>query len=52
MTSRAVSEGDAALAPPGTSLILPPDTAAVLGHGVKDLLGALDRVEVNDRVVT
>ena len=52
MTSRAGSKGDAALIPPGTPLILPPDTAAAPGHDVKDLLGAGDRVEVNDRVVT
>ena len=51
MTSRAGSKGDAALIPPGTPLILPPDTAAAPGHDVKDLLGAGDRIEVNDRVV-
>jgi len=33
------------------ALVLPPDTAAILGHAVDDLLGTLDGFELDDGVV-
>jgi len=51
LASRAVSKSDAAFILPGTALVLPPDTAAILGHAVDDLLGTLDGFELDDGVV-
>ena len=51
MSSRTISESDPTLRSPGTALTCPPNSAAILGHHVNDVLWTDDRDEVDDRVV-
>ena len=51
LASIADAKGQPSLRPPGAAFINKPDAAALLAHDVDDVIGTLNRDELNDGVV-